>query len=152
MLIKKSAWLPFDERMKWRVDIDYYVQLIGKQKDFAFIQDSLVNVGISNSQVTNDCINVPGVELPEGYLLLSKFGTNSFRSILVYDAWWRIFRNLKIRSLEDIEPYVPGGQWPLIVRQMISHQRMVPSFILSFGLFSKVTMLISYLLNNNRTK
>ena len=152
MLIKKQAWKPFDVRMKWRVDIDYYVQLIQEQQDFSFTQESLVNVGISDSQVTNDCINVPEVELPEGYLLLSKYGTRSLKNIRVYDAWWRIFRNVKVRSFNDLEAYVPGGKWPLAIRQMINHSGRIPSFLLSFGLFSKIFMVISYLVNYNRLK
>jgi glycosyltransferase involved in cell wall biosynthesis len=66
-LFHKSILEQYDERMKWRVDLEYYIRVLLKEKKIYYLQDNLINVGVSESQVTNYCINVPKVEIPEGY-------------------------------------------------------------------------------------
>jgi glycosyltransferase involved in cell wall biosynthesis len=146
-LIHNSIKERYDTQMKWRVDIDYYVQLLLKEKAFELIDTPLVNVGISESQVTNYCINEPEVELPEGILLLNKYGVSPLKNIMVYDAWWRIFRNTNIRSVEQLNSYTPGQQWPPVILQMIKHQSKVPSSLLKTGAASKAFMSLSFLAN-----
>lgn len=73
-LIHRSVTEQYDTYMKWRVDIDFYIRLLLKEKDFFAIRKPLVNVGVGESQVTNSCIDKPEVELPEGLLLLKKYG------------------------------------------------------------------------------
>lgn len=146
-LVHRSFNEMYDERMKWRVDIDYYIRLLKKEKSFALIDEPLVNVGMSGGQVTNACINMPEVELPEGLILLNKHGVEPLRNILVYDAWWRILRNTGISSKEQLYKFAPNGNWPEVIVKMISHQASVPKKILQIGIVSKTIMLLSYLIN-----
>ena len=146
-MIHSSIREEYDTFLKWRVDIDLYIRLLKTLKEYSFIETRLVNVGISSTQVTNDCINVPGVELPEGLILLNKYGTSPLKHILVYDAWWRILRNTGIRSIAQIQDYTPYNSWPRAIIQMIKHQAYIPAFFLRMGVFSKLFMLISYFFN-----
>jgi glycosyltransferase involved in cell wall biosynthesis len=146
-LIHKSIKERYDTSMKWRVDLDYYITLLKKKKEFSLIDKALVNVGISASQVTNDCINIPEVELPEGLLILKKNGLTPLKNILVYDAWWRIFRNLQVRKMEKVNQYTPGEKWPEVINRMIRHQSYIPVVLLRIGAVSKIVMFISYILN-----
>ena len=93
----------YDEGLKWRVDIEYYIRNISKGIEFTYINELLINVGVSESQVTNYCLNVPSVEIPEMYILLSKYGTSPLKNIMVYDAYWRILRNTHIHSKSKLE-------------------------------------------------
>ena len=151
-LVHHSIKEKYDERMKWRVDIDYYIRLILQRKSFHAINEPLVNVGIGSDQVTNDCIDVPDVELPEGYLLIHKYGISRLRTLLVYDAWWRIIRNVKIRSVQQLNGYSWYGPWPDAILTMVRHQGSVPYGLLKLGVFSKVLMFLSYLVNFKRLK
>jgi len=148
LINKKFAEL-YDERMKWRVDIDYYIRLLKKEKGYAFINDHLVNIGMSESQVTNYSINNPQVELPEGLLLLKKYGIQPLKNAIVYDAWWRIVRNCNIRKKEQLYDYVPGEQWPKVVVEIVRHQSKVPAKLLKIGILSKLIMLLSRFLNRH---
>lgn len=145
-MVHRSIILQYDERMKWRVDLDFYIRVILQEKSFYCINKVLINVGVSESQVTNYCINIPSVELPEGYLLIEKHGTNPLKHLLVYDAWWRIIRNVNIRNIEQLELY---GQknWPKIILSMVNIQSLVPTDLLKIGVVSKILMLYSYLFN-----
>jgi hypothetical protein len=97
--------------------------------------------------VTNDCINEPDVELPEGLLLLEKYGTSPLKNILVYDAWWRILRNVEIRDKQQIERFTPGKKWPEIIYRMIKHQSSIPQSLLRNGFVSKPAMALSFIRN-----
>jgi glycosyltransferase involved in cell wall biosynthesis len=146
-MVHRSIKEEYDVRMKWRVDIDFYVRVLSQLQSFYLIDEPLVNVGISSSQVTHNCINMPEVELPEGLLMLQKFGVAPLRNILVYDAWWRILRNVKVRRVQDLSKYTQGETWPPLLYRMARQQSRIPVSFLSTGALSKFTMLISYLSN-----
>ena len=149
-LVHRTVTEQYDTHMKWRVDIDFYIRLLKQQKDFLYINRQLINVGISSSQVTNICINKPEVELPEGLLLLHKYGIQPLKNILVYDAWWRILRNVNVRNNEDLTYHTPYKEWPIAIQKMVEHQSKIPVSILRMGIFSKSFMTLSYLLNYRR--
>jgi len=142
----------YDTFMKWRVDIDYYIRLLLQEKEFYLIDKPLVNVGISETQVTNSCIDKPEVELPEGLLLLHKYGIGHLRNIRVYDAWWRILRNVHVRSEADLKQQTPYKTWPEGMVMMARNQSKLPVSLLRFGPFSKTAMALSYLSNRKHIK
>lgn len=146
-LVHRSVVEEYDVAMKWRVDIDYYVRLLMRGESFTYIPEPLINVGISNSQVTNYCIDHPEVELPEGLLLLQKFGVRPLQHILVFDAWWRLLRNSGVRHERQLGQFTTVNAWPPIIFKMIRWQKRVPTAILKSGLFSKLLMGCCYLFN-----
>lgn len=146
-LVHRSITDQYDERMKWRVDIDFYVRILSQGHAFHYINEPLVKVGISESQVTNSCLGVPEVELPEGLLLLQKKGVGPLRHLLVYDAWWRIIRNVRITDSRQLGKYTPGNAWPKAIHQIIRLQGKMPRSVLRFGPASKLLMALSYFLN-----
>jgi len=136
----------YDEGLKWRVDIEYYIRNISKGIDFVYINEPLINVGVSESQVTNYCLNVPSVEIPEMYILLSKYGTSPLKNIMVYDAYWRILRNTNTNSKSKLESF---GQtnWPAVILSMVELQSKFNQSTLRNGVISKTLMGISYIYN-----
>jgi glycosyltransferase involved in cell wall biosynthesis len=136
----------YDEGLKWRVDIEYYIRNISKGIEFTYINELLINVGVSESQVTNYCLNVPSVEIPEMYILLSKYGTSPLKNIMVYDAYWRILRNTDIHSKSKLESF---GQtdWPAVILSMVELQTKFNQSTLRNGVISKTLMSISYIYN-----
>jgi len=148
-LIHKSIKEKYDEQMKWRVDMDFYVRLLLQQQEYTYIDERLIYVGISDTQVTNYCFQNPSVELPEGYLLLKKYGANRLKNIWVYDAWWRLLRNMNINTPQQLLQYEPNP-WPAVITNMVLHLNRIPSLILKAGIFSKTAMAISYLFNQSK--
>lgn len=146
-LVRRELNEFYDERMKWRVDIDYYIRLLKKEKAFALVNEPLVNVGMSAGQVTSYSINRPEVELPEGLLLLEKYGVTPLKKILVYDAWWRVLRNTKTRSTHQLYQFGSKDRWPVVVIKMVNQQSKIPPKMLMLGPISKSMMLLSYLAN-----
>jgi len=136
----------YDESLKWRVDIEYYIRNISKGIEFTYINELLINVGVSESQVTNYCLNVPSVEIPEMYILLSKYGTSPLKNIMVYDAYWRILRNTNTNSKSKLESF-GQTEWPAVILSMVELQSKFNQSTLRNGVISKTLMGISYIYN-----
>jgi len=139
---EKKIW--YDNRTKWIVDIDFYMRYLKNDLPF-YIDKPLINVGIHETQVTKSVFRVPEVEIPENFYLLSKAGTQNLKNILVYDALWRLIRNLKVTSLTKINEYGYHGDVPAIVKSMITWESRIPARILRIGFFSKIIMFLHYL-------
>ena len=145
-MIHKSIKDRYEPKMKWRVDQEFYMKILLAEKTYGYISTAVVNIGVSESQVTNDCINIPSVELPEGFLLLERYGTKPLQHIMVYDAWWRILRNLKVTTKEELEQF---GQtnWPPLIVSMVGQLAIWPNKLLRIGIISKFAMTCSYCIN-----
>lgn len=143
-LVKKDVHLEYDNRLKFVVDFDYYIRLIRQPNKYSYIDKVIINVGFHNEQVTRYTFLVPSVQIPENFLLLEKFGKRILRNPVVYDYYWRMFRNLGIRSVEQVSQY-DSRPVPPILQGMINAQSRVSLNVLKKGIFSKLLMMISYL-------
>ncbi|MDB5230244.1 MAG: glycosyl transferase family 2 [Chitinophagaceae bacterium] len=145
--IYKSENILYDKRLKWLVDMDFYIHFL-KGRNAVYIDQPLVNIGISEEQVTQSSFRNPLVEIPEHLIVLNKLGVKILRNLLVYDAFWRLFRNLKIRTAGDLEKYnINNEKLPAEIMRMVKHISRYPVKMLSVGLISKLCMLVSYCMN-----
>jgi len=147
-LINKNILESYDERLKWRVDIEFYMRVLNQTKRYHYIDMPLINVGLNESQVTQSAIKNPKIELPEGWLLLKEYGVIPLRNIRIYDAWWRLFRNMNIRNRDQLLSYV-NENWPEVILAMLNDERKVPSSFLKVGVMSKFFMMLSYFKNRS---
>jgi hypothetical protein len=99
--------------------------------------------------VTQQTFRVQPVEIPENFQLLKKIGIEALTNILVYDAWWRIVRNMRIRSLEVIRANGYSGEVPELIQSMIRWQARIPERWLTKGVISKALMAIHYISHVN---
>jgi len=150
-LIHKSIPEKYDKRFKWRVDIEFYMRILKQTKSFRYIDTPLINFGLHESQVTQSAINNPEVELPEAWLLLKEYGVSALRDIRVYDAWWRLFRNMNIRDRNQLLSYV-NEKWPAEILAIVDSESRVPHSFLKVPAISKLFMTMSYLKNKSRIK
>ena len=150
VLYRRSLPVEYDPAVKWVVDIDFYIRSVaGGGKPF-YIDRPLINVGLGSQQVTMDCKRQRVVEIPENFYLLKKVGYASLRNILVYDAWWRLMRNLEIRSQEDIVEAGYEGYIPPVIFSMVRWQRILPFRWWRIGILSKTIMFLHYLSHYNK--
>jgi glycosyltransferase involved in cell wall biosynthesis len=143
---RANADITYDKQLKWLVDIDFYMRWLQKT-EAAFIPNNLICVGISDQQVTMDCFRRRPVEIPENFYVLNRTGRKNLKNIMVYDAWWRLMRNLEIKKTEDIRGAGYQGEIGEAIISMINWQCRVPSWFLKQGLFSKCIMFTHYILN-----
>ncbi len=145
VLCRKDKISMYDPRLKWLVDIECYMRAL-KEAGFVFINKPLVNIGMSDAQVTTTSFGVKEIELPEYIYILEKHGDYILHSIMVYDAYWRMLRNLNIRQ-DDLIIFERNGKGMQVIKSMVSWQRVFPGKWLRSGFVSKPFMLLHYLLH-----
>jgi glycosyltransferase involved in cell wall biosynthesis len=144
-VLYKRSDIFFDRRLKWLVDIDFYIRFLQDERA-GYIDKTVVNIGISELQVTKTASRIKDVEVPEFCMLFEKIGFSTLRNIWVYDAWWRLIRNFSIRDARDIQSAGYKGDVSPVVRRIIVFQNRLPKGLLRFGVISKVLMVVCYVL------
>jgi glycosyltransferase involved in cell wall biosynthesis len=144
-LVRNDKKIWYDKKIKWVVDIDFYTRYLKSNSPF-YINKLLVKIGINGEQVTKSTFRVASVEIPENFYLLEKWGIKILKNILIYDACWRMIRNLRITSLAKIRDNGYYGDIHFAITSMINWQSKIPFQILKTGLLSKIIMFIHYLI------
>jgi glycosyltransferase involved in cell wall biosynthesis len=139
----------YDKNLKWLVDMDFYMRYLDK-RIAVYIDKPLINIGLNEQQVTRSSSLVREVEIPEHFRILQKTGVQQLENLLVYDAWWRLMRNLRIRDLNEIKMAGYNGDIPDTIVKLIKFQQIFPYIMLKFGPASKALMLASYIQNKLR--
>ncbi|MCF8342409.1 MAG: glycosyltransferase [Chitinophagaceae bacterium] len=145
-LVKRDVNMFYDRNYKFVVDFEYYIQVIRKFKAYQYIDQLLINVGFNALQVTKYTFKVAAVQVPENISLLNKLGPQILRNILVYDYYWRMWRNLGVRGVADCRRFY-SPPIPQILVNMMNQQALVPLNVLKIGMVSKVMMFFSYVLS-----
>lgn len=143
MMIKMAALEMYNINYKWIVDIEYYIRLFRKKKKYFYIDDALIDIGIHEGQITNDCINNNDVLL---YEYLDYAITNDLKpsSIRLYDFYWRLIRNTKAFSFSQLASLgLFTDKLPLFIKHIITFQRKIPFFLLRSGVISKILMFLN---------
>ncbi len=146
LLFKKDMKEIYDPQLKWLVDIEAYIRMIKKYK-CAYIPEALISMGCHNAQVTKDCFQNPNVEIFEALIYYKKHGKIVYRRLMAYDSWWRMVRNLNIRTKSDLTYYAKGETIPEFLIKILEFQKRIPASLLNNRFISKFSMTISYVLN-----
>ncbi|NCW88805.1 MAG: glycosyltransferase family 2 protein [Chitinophagia bacterium] len=146
VLFRKSMQELYDSKLKWLVDLEAYVRMM-RRYSCRYITQPLVTMSYNDSQVTNSCFREPSVEIPEALYYYKKHGQATFRSIISYDGWWRLIRNLSIRSEGQLKEYADGQSVPSFLARIVRFQQRISPAVLGVGIFSKILMGISYQFN-----
>lgn len=144
VLMHRSVELRYDNRLKFVVDFEFYIRLMRNGFKLKYIDAILVNVGYHPQQVTHYTKYDATVQLHENNLLLMQYGAGILRNPLVYDYYWRMLRNVGIRSVEqalEIEARLHPA-----LKKMIAKQSSISAATLQNGLLNKWHTAWSYLL------
>lgn len=72
--IFRNKGYAFDPNLVWLVDIDFYMQVImARNNTFVFTPDTLVNIGVSEYQITQQCLTETKVRIFEKVYLYKKY-------------------------------------------------------------------------------
>ena len=152
-LFRKDPAIVFDNRLQWVVDFEFYIRFLNRYKnDFVYINDTLVNISVNQSQVTKSAFRASTIEIPENHILIVEAGFNKLKNIYVYDHFWRLYRNLGIRNIAQINEFGYAGQLHPVLASMINWQKKIPRSTLKFGPVSKTLMGLHYFTHSSKLK
>lgn len=95
----------FDPNLIWLVDIDFYIQVImAGNNTFAFTPDILVNIGVSEFQITRQCLTETKVRISEKIYLYRKYNLQNKsakyrKSLLRYMGREGIFNTANLKKV-----------------------------------------------------
>jgi hypothetical protein len=101
----KNKGIYFDVRLKWLVDLEFYIRYLGKGRP-AYVRDAIVAIGVSPSQATQSCLGNLEVEIGENLLVYRTLR----RSLVTLFSDFRHFNSLFNRfdiskkELSDFNP------------------------------------------------
>lgn len=143
-LIKNGYNIYYDNNLKWVVDFEYYIRYLQSNKKFIAIKESLIRIGINDFQITKEAFRNREIEIPENLYLLNKLSVKSLKNIFMYDYFWRLIRNLSIRTLHEVKQHAGENEVQFPIIQIIHLQQYFPLSLLKIGIVSKSLMLLSY--------
>lgn len=144
-MLRRNIPVRYDERFIWLVDVDYYSRLLKGGYHYKYIERHLVSIGLHEDQTTVFCRTNADIIFKENIWFAGKIGKDAFYDILIYDYYWRLLRNYKIRSIEDIlANKVLASEIPKVIIHMLQLQKTLPLSWLYNGLVSKIFMSMSY--------
>lgn len=148
-MLRSEVTVRYDESYIWLVDVDYYNQLLKKGHAYYYLDQHLVSIGLHEDQTTVFCRNNEDVIVKENIWFAAKIGADAFDDIFIYDYYWRLLRNYKIRAVLDLNAMgVETNKIPNCITKMLTVQKYFPLSLLRFGPFSKTVMYLTYLFRN----
>ncbi|MEI6584547.1 MAG: glycosyltransferase family 2 protein [Sediminibacterium sp.] len=146
VMLKAGIDVRYEEKYIWLVDVDYYVQLLNKGYRYVYLDQHLVSIGLHEDQTTVYCRNNEDVIVRENIHFATKIGNGAFKDILIFDYYWRLLRNYKIRSIQAL---VQMGVNELdilpVIKKMLAFQTRFSFSFLKIGIVSKMLMMYNYL-------
>lgn len=67
--IYKRSELTYDENLVWLVDMEFYMHILKKNPQFIYTNEPLISIGVSSTQLTEECIGDEKINVKEyGYI------------------------------------------------------------------------------------
>lgn len=142
IMVRRSSMQSFGAHLNWTVDIEFYIRMLYANK-FSYIDKPLICLRMHTGQATKAYFRNPEVEIPEN-LYIIKQTPGVFRNYFSYDYFWRMLRNMDIRSVQKLKEYAQSNP-PAELVSMLRFQSLFPSGLLKKGIFSKLFMTTHYL-------
>jgi glycosyltransferase involved in cell wall biosynthesis len=103
-IYRNGLCLEYDRRMKWLVDIDFYIRLLQRNNKFIYSDDALIATPTNVvHQVTEVCKNNPKIELSEYLLLYCKISSRIDDDPATTRTWFRLFEKYKVYTRSDMD-------------------------------------------------
>lgn len=144
IMVRRSAMQSFGAHLNWTVDIEFYIRMLYANK-FSYINNPLICLRMHTGQATKTYFRNPAIEIPENIYII-KQTPGIFRNYFSYDYFWRMLRNMDIRTVKALRKYA-NSEPPPELMSMLKFQSLFPSVLLKKGVFSKLFMTTHYLLH-----
>lgn len=102
-IFRRTVATRFDHELRWLVDIDFYMQSLQLNKNFAFLPDPLVCITTGSSrQVTAECQGDRCIELREYFAVYQKIQKGVSDMFRYFTVFWSLLGRTRAASAKDI--------------------------------------------------
>ncbi len=126
IIFRKSLPCRFDEKTTWAVDIDLYIRAILNNNNITFLNEELIALGCSETQLTQSCVNNNTLLINESLYLYNKYENYIIQSKYknkIQQNYIQLQKLFHINKLEDLEQYVEITSIPEFVVEYYTKPR-----------------------------
>lgn len=106
-IFRREDFAGFDPKLKWVVDTEFYLRMLAHKPYLAYCAKPLIcTTDGAEHQVTSSCLGNKEVEVYEWLYLYRRLDHGGWSSFKRLRFLARVFRNLGIRSPQELKPYV----------------------------------------------
>lgn len=96
--------IKFDDRLKWLVDIDFYITLLNSNSNIAYSNNTLITtLNGGEGQITQSVINDKYIQIKEHILLFDRLFENKTLHVGFKNYFTEAFLNFKISSVSELK-------------------------------------------------
>jgi len=118
----------YDNRLKWLVDLEFYIRVINSNKEICFCQEALISrcSGVEH-QVSESCMDNPQVDLFENIYLYNKLSPKIKYELNYLFHLLKLFTKYKITSWFKLQEIVGNQSYPeeLVYRKIIFFSKLL---------------------------
>jgi len=125
-IFRSNLGIYFDKKLKWYVDVDFYIRVLNCNKKFIFSAEPLVCVsGGSSHRVTSECINNREINLFEYLYLFQKIEANNIfdykylKSIVLKLFRYKVKSEYELMKLGIKEPLSPVIRTAIVINKFL---------------------------------
>lgn len=123
-IYRRQVYQEFDPRLKWVVDIDFYIRVLANKRGFEYCRRPLVCVALqSPGKVTDECLGNKRVEVFEYLYLYTKISREQPLNYMLCQTIWALFDRFNVQSSRDILDCGIDFVLPREVDEMLSFRR-----------------------------
>jgi glycosyltransferase involved in cell wall biosynthesis len=94
----------FDQRLKWLVDIEFYLRILAKNRNIVYCKRPLICTALESleGRVSDECLGNKQVEVFEYLYLYARISKNRPLDYRLYRVIWALFDRFNVHSLQDV--------------------------------------------------
>jgi len=102
-IYRNGLTVKYDSKMKWLVDVDFYINTLIQNINFAYTPEALI-ITPTNAvhQVSEICKNSGTIEFFESALLYSKHSSKLKSNVKIIFFWFSLFEKYRVFSQKDL--------------------------------------------------
>ena len=137
--IIRNIGISMDEELVWNVDVDWYIRILMSNAQFVFSKEPLISIGLSETQVTNSCLDNPELTFRESVYLYRKYfaeHTDEYIERVLKEAehYLKMQKILKeCQGMTDLYVYGAGIWGRRVARFLKNNNIIFQGFIVSDG-------------------
>jgi len=141
-IYRRNSDIQFDPKLKWLVDIDFYIRVLKRNKAVVFSDSANVCIGLEAGRVTEQCQANPQVEVWEAMYVYSKYKSKLSDFLRELDYFYFFFMKWDAAQLSGVSGLCKAQGFPLTAKMALFRVELDRS-----ALFRKISCLKTALVN-----
>lgn len=101
-IFRRLEYLSFDGNTIWFVDIDFYIQIITKNRSIKYNSTDAISVGGGDSRITEQVENNKEINIFEFFYLLNKWNLKKLKNSDFENSTYLLLKKFNIKSSKEI--------------------------------------------------